>query len=1741
MNILRVYQKLQEAYKTYISSFVRIQDDRIRDAVKDAIDNDKMWPKALIQFNPKFKQGKSAEDMRREGLPIHPHLPLFFDKPFYLHQQEAIALGCQDREFVVTSGTGSGKSRTFMATIFNHILHNEEACRNKTVAIIVYPMNALINSQAEELEKYQTAYREKTGCEELPFTFDQYTGQEDQGHRQKLQKTPPNIILTNYMMLELLMTRADRQPGQGEATLRKCFLENLRFLVFDELHTYRGMQGSDVAFLIRRIKALASRPVLCFGTSATMVSDGEMDTKARLDKVAETASRIFGSPFTADRIIEETLQPALTGSVPDATVLKAAVLAPFPASLDAAAVRVFPTALWLERTIALAWDEKARKYFRGKPLSIHAMAERLHAVCGAEPDACEKHLQQLLEACNKINQDTDAPVLPFKIHQFIAQTGNVYATLEKPEERRISIVEELYCDELTSGDVKVRYYPVVFSRGSGEAFYVVKRCGSWDGHLEPREFNGRAGSKDAAEEATDAAQGYIYFPPAGERVEDYLLKPTDDGCPSAWVKTSKGATVFKDIEKVPRKIWVARTGEFSFSRPLPAPQDGSPVLTGIWIPSPLPYDPSTNVVYTGSGRSSEFSKLAKIGCEGRSTATTILAFEDVLLMGQETAARPEDRKIMVFTDVRQDAALQAGHFNDFVRRGKVRAAIYRAVSQSDEPLRSSEIARRVRDVLALKLADYANNPNVHGSGEKRVNDVLEKYLSALIYDDLEGNWSIIMPNLEACAMLDITYDGLHADITGETDGSRQYDVPELEGLSDAEKETFLRYILDYFRHNLCMKSADRTEEKARNNSIEIRETLKHPWTLEEDDNITPAKSLFLVNTKDAKQSNHHPDRVRGGYQTKLGKFVRNYLETRHCPNRPQKADSYPKYMESLFCRLGNYIVSTADGGYQLDYSTVLWGKGDRKHVRPDLTRYRTTDGSEPKSPKPNAFFQHFYQDLLEKQIIFFAKEHTGQVSKKERQEREDEFRNGEFPVLFCSPTMELGIDIRELSIVGMRNVPPTPANYTQRAGRAGRSGQTALIHTFCRAGNSHEKYYLDHPEEMVAGSVEAPRMELMNEEMFHSHLHAVVLSLQPIPELSEGLGKLVDNEDRDLPLREEIRACLLLSDETRQRAAEAFRKIVQDAVLKEHADTERAAWFTDDWIQRHLDSYAQDFEQALERWRNLYQDAQQQLEEAQNIIRNGQYSPREKKGLELREKRAARQRDLLLGASEETRQADNEFYPYRYLASEGFLPGYNFARLPMRAFLNCRNDELYILSRPRSLALEEFGPQNLIYCNGRKFQVTRMSHGFEYTPHTLRISADTGFLLKDAANGAVHVDPMTGEKLTDTAREIEGHCLEAQDMVASEIAHISCREEERNRNRYEKKVYFSSDNVQSIRKMSLTLGESPLADLHYMPSCRITTILEPRNGKENGFALNVETGEWVSKNRLATLQKEVKNGGDSKKLEAVKFVKLFTEGTANALYIHPSEGLGLADREAVLTFLYAFKRAIEEVFQVESNEIGAQLMGDAAVPNLFFYENAEGTLGVLDKLVSNTEAYRETVRRAYRICFNDKPEYTDEELKKLIPADYGNLLNYYNQPWHSEIDIRKIYHVLKLMENATVTAESPRPTSYDERYKKLLQTRDPSSSTEEKFLKYLYAHRLNLPEEAQPSVGELYVRPDFRYGKRTMIFCDGTPHDLQSVAQTDKEKRRDLENAGYDVLVWRYDQPLEDFVAQNADLFTPQG
>ena len=400
------------------------------------------------------------------------------------------------------------------------MLHNSGS--KGVVAVVVYPLNALINSQSEEFEKYKKKRFNATG-RDFPITFNQYTGQEDEISREKMRSSPPQILLTNYMMLELLLTRTQ------ERSIRDAIYENLRYLVFDELHTYRGRQGSDVAMLIRRIRAQCKHPVSCVGTSATMVSGGTVSEQRK--KVAEVATTLFGKRFDDTQVVNETLDLSLDPGqgLPSEAALSKAIRAGIHVNANLAALRQHPIPLWLEAEAAL--EQRGETLVRRKPQSVGVLAKRLSDASHEFIDACVKTLTDTLLWISTVNEaiqrrDDRNTVLPFRLHQFISQTGFVYTTLDQGENRFITLEPGIYkADEFNEKPI----YPNVFSRTSGHPFICVTRAGN---KLLPREF------LDNSEDEDQNEDGYLL-------VGDDVWDPDQDldFLPYSWFRTSKRGRV----------------------------------------------------------------------------------------------------------------------------------------------------------------------------------------------------------------------------------------------------------------------------------------------------------------------------------------------------------------------------------------------------------------------------------------------------------------------------------------------------------------------------------------------------------------------------------------------------------------------------------------------------------------------------------------------------------------------------------------------------------------------------------------------------------------------------------------------------------------------------------------------------------------------------------------------------------------------------------------------------------------------------------------------------------------------------------------------------------------------------------------------------------------------------------------------------------------------------------------------
>jgi hypothetical protein len=1715
MDIFEVHRRIVGDYASYIRSFVSILDDELRQRVEKHLTDGHLWPEPLLSFNPSFATAGRAEDLAASGVFAAQLGDTFRGYELFEHQLKAIQLGAKGSDFVVTSGTGSGKSLTYIAAVFDHLFKAGKPISPGVTAVVVYPLNALVNSQEEELRRYADNYHQSRG-EQFPVRFAKFTGQEDLARRQELEAEPPHILLTNYMMLELLLTRG------GQRSLRQAIYDEARFLVFDELHTYRGRQGADVGLLIRRIRARAKHPIVCIGTSATMISGGTLaDQKQQVAKVAE---QLFGKPFTPEAVVREKLWSRFPGA-PKADVLRSAVAAQVNLDASEAALLAHPTAAWLEAHIALA--EHDGELIRNRPLTFLNVAGLLAEQTGHSPEQCVRHLREVLLWLGKVNKrlldgGKRYTYLPFKLHQFFSQTGAVYVTLDRGERRHITLQAGYH----VPGEPDRPLFAAVFSRYSGETLLCVSKDAS-ERKLMPREFY------PSEDEEDDLTRGYL-IPNA-----DAWNPETDlELLPDSWLDVSPTGQLrvqAKYRARMPQRIYYDPQGNCSDE-----PREGW--MQGWFMTAPLLFDPTSGLMPDRQTRDS--TKLSQLGTEGRSTATSISAFA-ILTRMAESGYRLRDQKLLSFMDNRQDAALQAGHFNDFMDVVRLRSAIRKAVETADgNQLRLTTLGRAVRTASGLQFDDFATGGSDLPEFRKRIyEETLESYFAFRAIHDLRRGWRVVLPNLEQCALLTIDYDHLDELIALD---DLWAEVPLLSQLNATDRREVIRVTLDFFRHEFALHSESYlTEAKIKEHATEFRERLRAPWRYEDEDDIPTPTS---VRTESLARYSRRETRSIGP-QSGYGRFVRRFSLERL--KHEMKATDYQVFIERLLAALENkagYLTSTEARNregrstrlYQLKLTEVIWKPGDGKTVRADAVKLRAY---KTLILRPNPFFQEVYRRDYGVGKLLLAADHTGQLGYKDKQDREERFRaewktkdgrddeaeirRRSISSLFCSPTMELGIDIGGLSVVHMRNAPPNPANYAQRSGRAGRSGQPALVFTFCGSQSNHDRHYFRQQSDLVAGQVVPPRLDLLNEELLRTHLHAVFLSEIGLPGLKDSVPDLLDLNQAALPLREDVAEALNLKTAEVVRVRTAFERAIAD--FRHRLTGESAAWFSSGWVDAELGCLKERLDESLERWRILYRSAQVQLTSASQKINSGLYpaSSPDFKDAQLEQRLAQRQLDLL--RNEMSAGQLSEFYVYRYLAAEGFLPGYNFTRLPLRVMLPGSDASVEFISRPRHIALREFGPNNVIYHKGQKFEITQLlgdppGNRFENAVVSLR----PGYFLRgeDAKRDRC---PFSGEDLTSQATKEHLHyLLQLGETRATQRSRITCEEEERVTKGYDISTYFTLDDLTQIGSTGLVkAGGEILLRLRYLPTARLVWVNRKwRIAREdkNGFAIDVKTGAFVSDRRRA----ELTDKGES--TDHIRDAMFYTSNIADALYVEPVPALGL-DENGVMTLQFALKRAMERVFQVEPAELGVTAIGDPEHPNILYYEAAEGTLGILSQLAEHTGPWRRVVEEAWKVCQFD----TDTSLS---PASYDNLLDYYNQRHHPRLNRWDIKGALERLAACSFeSVKSPPYADYEDHYQRMSQQMDGNSSTERTFLEHLYQQGLRLPDAAQKLFPGVYVQPDFFYEPNVWIFCDGTPHDDAALREDDHAKRQAIINAGGEVVVWHYRDSLEELIRSRGDIF----
>lgn len=1705
MDIFGMHRAVVEDYQSYVRSFLTIADDRIRELVDTKLlAEDGICPDALVQLNPGFEQGPTVEDLVAEGL-LHPGCSAIFrDRDgrslrLYKHQEQAIRTAREGRHFVVTSGTGSGKSLTYIIPVVDHILRSDPGDGNVR-AILVYPMNALINSQLEALTRFLSLQDPGTG----PIRVGRYTGQESRAEKDQHQASPPHILLTNYVMLELMLTRPgeERFIERGQA--------NLDFLILDELHTYRGRQGGDVALLIRRLRERCGNPDLrCIGTSATMATGGTR--LARREAVAKYAGTLFGVPMSHDDVVEETLRPLFADApAPEGDALRQAVLDPLPAA-EWDALRRHPLARWIEDTFGLHREEDGH-LLRAVPRSLTSGSVDLASETGVDAATCNARLREMLLLGSGVKTSEDQTAFAFKLHQFVGQGGSVYATLEPKEQRSLTLDGQFWAP----GEGKRLLFPLVFCRTCGQEYYVAQWQRANDA-LIPMNFQA-ATDPDEDEEEGDTVPGYVVLDP-DRRWQDDLAD-----LPDHWFD-NRGRLQRDYRQFVPQVLPISPDGRIV--------AEGDPdAIRCCFVPKPFMLCLSCGVAHTR--RDSEFQKLARLSSEGRSTATTLLTLATTDAMRQ-TELAAEARKVLSFTDNVQDASLQAGHFNDFVQVALIRTALCLALEQQGS-LRFNAVAQTIVEALGLEPRQYAKDPELDSRSPqaRRSRDAFLGIVEYRLYEDLRRGWRVVQPNLEQCGLLRIEYEGL----TELAADAAWRDVPAMWAISEGQREDVLRVVLDEFRRQLAIDALCLDPQKQEELKRDAHAYLNEQWAFDEDEILHEASS-FVVAGKKARRSDYALS-----YRGALGKWLRRHLRQQlgHLIS-PEECDELLQMLIGQLRRFGLVVEQQEGKGddlarlVRLHAGALVWTPGDGTVAIDRVRRNRTSRDTYDDTPaRPNEYFRQFYTRGLEGLRNVRGAEHSGKTDAHDRQEREKAFRAGDLSALFCTPTMELGIDISDLNAVHLRNLPPTPANYAQRSGRAGRAGQPALVLAYCAAGSGHDQYYLARREQMVAGAVVPPRIDLTNEDLLRAHMHAVWLAATGVQMRATIPNEILDTGQATCPLTDAVREQATLSPAALEGCLAHCRRVL-DAC---GAELPEAQWFGPDWIEQVLREALNRFDAAFDRWRELFQAAREQTRRARDLedsLLLGGPTEGDSGLAETMQREARRQIDLLYCRNGES--SDSDFYPYRYLATEGFLPGYNFPALPVRAFIE-KHGMGGFLSRTRSIALTEYGPFNRIYHEGGQYQVERVL----LSPR----DPEERFLRAKLCNlcGHLHVGPASAYDLCefcgcslrgDNARFLAA-LLEMPTVAARRRSRITCDEEERLRKGFEVGHYFRFAQGTDARQQRqdaqcLTPADEAVLRMTYAPAATLWSINHKwRAAQEDGFLLDLNRGRWLRREEQARPETNVRSQ-----------VHLFVRNTANAILIAPPAGTMPEEAEALLhTLQYALIRGINATFQVEPGELAGEVIGRERQQSLLMWEAAEGGLGVLRRLVDEPDAIPAVARQALDILHFDPETGEDrrppEDAEKgCAAACYDCLLSYFNQRHHPILQRHLVRDLLLSLAGSRTRVETA-GRSYEEQYAWLRPQTDKRSDLERDLLDHLYRTARDLPSAAQQWIEEAECTPDFVYsGKAACIFCDGPPHDEPQQKDIDTKVRGMLREFGYRVIVIRYDRDLEEQVAEHPAVF----
>lgn len=1701
MDPFRVYDEVKHQYYSFIRTFQVFRKKEIEDYVADSVRNRQMlWQEPIIQVTKRFKSGKPLSDMVSDGI-LHPDIVTLFRIDPYFHQQKAIEIAAgKQQNIVVTTGTGSGKSLCFEIPAISYSLYSRDKRLPGIKAIIIYPMNALANSQYQELSEIlensgitiglYTGDTETTGQAALE-SYREIFGEEARPKkceiidREQLRRTPPDILITNYAQMELLLTRND-----DAALFREALRENLRFLVLDEIHTYSGKQGADVAFLIRRLKQKTNTKgkLICIGTSATMVSDRSGNSSD--EAVAGFASKLFGEEFLPENVITEEPDRTILfdGTISSGQVaVTDKMLADFNADDLQTAYPLFEAVMGyrysgtesrislgdeLKKSLLLSFLEKSLE----EPGSLGDLInsyKSLHRENTTE-DSCRReiHAGLLLGMAGTVisGMGKEVPRFVPKIHAFYNQGSELRGCLFK-DCGYLSDRGETTCPRCReNGRPEAALYPLHFCRTCGQDYYGV----SWNPD------NRKAEPWSISDEKKDLCGYYT---------EDF--RETLSNLPEHWLTPKKRElkSIYRERRPVRGKL---DTVNNTFTELY---DDDENKDSGTFIPRPLPYCLNCRTYHAGSP--TEFAKLFLLNSVGRATGT------DVIVSSSINASPATEKKVIGFSDNRQDAAFQAGHMDHWYNQIYFRRALYNLLKTRKEFTPVNELPALLYPLL---IPDESRIPFV----QRRIfrNKFLD-YLETYLYVEFRGTKRFLSINLEDVGLIEVGYEMLEEALN-------QPALQRYEFLKEVEFPLLHDYIkgfLEIFRREMAIGHPNLIDKATfRQQTISLIENIapeKRIFEAVEDTNV----GVFTNGDKESLKYSDFTFHALDGSRA-LNDWVKKCFGIAETEN---VTSIIKETVELLSSNDFGFITCQKFKGNDLYYL-----KPEILLVRVPVTEFRhecrkcgskynwnevsyclkSTCKDKLGKPVPQENFYYYQYTLpFSGQETIVSADHSGQVSGQDRKDRENKFKKTppDIQFLMATPTMELGIDIGTLSSVFLRNVPPNPSNYAQRAGRAGRSGQGSIVQTFCGSGpgrGAHDQYYYRNPGEIVSGKIAVPRFNLFNPTLFSAHINSLIIQVIS-KKIETRPSVFIDFTNTDeLPILQDYLNDLL-------NLVQSNRKKIEDNIHEAFGVEieESGGLITREFVNGLVDQFVYNFDVAFNKLREDYRESLREILEINKMRLEDR----------AHDYVLSSRREALEKRNENLKNGKEEFYVYRYLSQVGFLPNYAFPRrINSIKFLHQKEEAELV--RDQNIALREFAPHNTIYYGGQKY-INKFASRETDPNNILNVAVcpecEHIEVLQSAA-GIPSNCPNCGS-VWDSVRAIP--VLKFPRMRATRQTRITADEEERLKSGY--KIVHSYKPTSRADVREVLSGGTDICKITFERNAGMNHLnmgpMSDYNEQRIGFNLDPVNFAWVAHQRIADHCAEKKINLNQLR----RGISLITESRNDVISLQLSEPFEGDEEVFARTLLNALIQSICTVLNLDDDEIGGlyqPIKGQNG--KIIIFETSEGGTGTLSSVASDTGLLKRIAAKALFILHFDKSGNSLPDA--CARSCYNCICTFYNQRDHKFFDRSSVKEFLHQLSQADALRLSfDQNVKYDEYLKMDL------TSLEREVLLRLKGQNARIPSEIYKVIskdGEPIAEADFYYEPKICVFIDGPDHDKDYVKVDDEKKRLKLKKLGYKVL-----------------------